>query len=332
MKNMANTSGRTLRLLSLLQNHRYWPGTELAGRLGVSPRTLRRDVGRLRDLGYPVRAHPGVDGGYQLAAGADLPPLVIDDDEAVAVAVALHAAAAGSGSAPDGGSEDTVGEASVRALAKLTQVMPARLRQHVAALTAMTVSARWGRSAAEPVAPGTLTLIALACRDGERIRFGYTAASGDRTDRYVEPHRLVSLAGRWYLVGYDLARQDWRNFRLDRFEGSPRGTGERFAARTLPAPDAATFVRESIGTARSRYETDARVEAPADEVRAVLGHWASVEPVSEDQCRVRVTSDNLDWPLMLLGLAGAGFRIESPPELAGRARDWARRFAAAAGS
>lgn len=330
---MANTSGRTLRLLSLLQNHRYWPGTELAGRLGVSPRTLRRDVGRLRDLGYPVRAHPGVDGGYQLAAGADLPPLVIDDDEAVAVAVALHAAAA-SGSDPvpgsGSGSEDTVGEASVRALAKLTQVMPARLRQHVTALTSMTVPATWGRRpGAQAVAPGTLTVIALACRDNERVRFGYTAASGDRTDRYVEPHRLVSLAGRWYLVGYDLTRQDWRNFRLDRIEGPPRGTGERFAVRTLPSPDAAEFVRQSIGSARGRYETEALVRAPADEVKNALGHWASVEPVSESQCRVRVTSDNLDWPLMLLGLAGADFRIESPPELADHARSWARRFTAA---
>lgn len=327
---MANTSGRTLRLLSLLQNHRYWPGTELAGRLGVSPRTLRRDVGRLRELGYPVRAHPGIDGGYQLAAGADLPPLVIDDDEAVAVAVALHAAAAGSGSGADDGSEDTVGEASVRALAKLTQVMPARLRRHVAALTSMTVSARWGRRpGAQAIATGTLTVIALACRDAERVRFGYTAASGDRTDRYVEPHRLVSLAGRWYLVGYDLTRQDWRNFRLDRIEGPPRGTGERFAVRTLPTADAAEFVRQSIGSARGRYEAEALVRAPEDEVRAALGHWASVEPVADGQCRVRVTSDNLDWPLMLLGLAGADFRIESPPELADHARSWARRFTAA---
>ncbi|MCL2583011.1 MAG: WYL domain-containing protein [Streptosporangiales bacterium] len=329
---MANTSGRTLKLLSLLQNHRYWPGTELAGRLGVSPRTLRRDVGRLRDLGYPVRAHPGVDGGYQLAAGADLPPLVIDDDEAVAVAVALHAAAAAGGpeNGSGGGSADTVAEASVRALAKLSQVMPARLRQHAAALTSMTVAATWAPGAGSPaVAPATLTVAALACRDTERIRFGYTAASGDRTDRYVEPHRLVSLAGRWYLVGYDLTRQDWRNFRLDRVENAPRGTGERFAARTLPAPDAATFVRESIGSAWARYEIKAVVEAPAEETAPAIGRWASVEPVSAGRCRVRMTAENLDWPLMLLGLAGADFRIESPPELAERAGQWARRFAAA---
>lgn len=334
MKNMANTSARTLRLLSLLQNHRYWPGTELAGRLGVSPRTLRRDVGRLRELGYPVRAHPGVDGGYQLAAGAALPPLVIDDDEAVAVAVALHAAAASGSPGPSGSpgsSEDTVGEASVRALAKLSQVMPARLRRHVAALTSMTVPARWGDAATPAVAAGTLTAAALACRDTERIRFGYTAADGNRTDRYVEPHRLVALAGRWYLVGYDLTRQDWRNFRLDRIGGPPRGTGERFAARTLPAPDAATFVRESIGSAWSRYEASATVEAAADGVRALIGRWARVEPLPEDRCRVRVTAENLDWPLMLLGLAGADFRIESPPELADRARAWARRFTTATG-
>ena len=338
---MANTSARTLRLLSLLQNHRYWPGTELAERLGVSPRTLRRDVGRLRELGYPVRAQPGIDGGYQLAAGAALPPLVIDDDEAVAVAVALHSAAA-SGAAASGAAgpaseagADTVAEASVRALAKLTQVMPARLRHHVAALTEMTVPATWGRDAAAlTVAPATLTAVALACRDAERVRFGYTAADGARTDRYVEPHRLVSLAGRWYLVGYDLTRLDWRTFRLDRVDGAPHGTGERFGPRTLPAPDAATFVRKSIGSARVGHEVEALVDAPASEVRAVIGRWASVEDAGPAQgpprCRVRMTTDSLDWPMMALGMAGADFQVVSPPELSDRVRDWGRRFTAAA--
>jgi predicted DNA-binding transcriptional regulator YafY len=339
MKNMANTSTRTLRLLSLLQNHRYWPGAELAQRLGVSPRTLRRDIDRLRELGYPVRAQRGADGGYQLAAGAELPPLVVDDDEAVAVAVALRAAAASSG--PEG-TEDTVAEASVRALAKLSQVMPARLRGHVEALTAMTVPASWRPGGDAPPSPGTLTVAALACRDSERIRFGYTAADGARTDRYVEPHRLVSLGGRWYLVGYDLTRLDWRTFRLDRIAGPPCGTGERFGPRTLPAADAAAFVRRSIGTARSGYDIEALVHAPAASVRAKVGRWALVEDADgaddagpadgagSGRCRVRMTADFLDWPMLVLGMTGADFRIVSPPELTDQVRDWARRFASAA--
>ena len=341
---MANTSTRTLRLLSLLQNHRDWPGAELAERLGVSPRTLRRDIDRLRELGYPVRAQRGVDGGYQLAAGAALPPLVVDDDEAVAVAVALHTAtasgaagAAGAGTeGADGpneaGTADSVAEASVRALAKLTQVMPARLRRHVEALTAMTVPATWGSRATPPVAPGTLTVIALACRDAERIRFGYTAADATSTDRYVEPHRLVSLDGRWYLVGYDLTRLDWRTFRLDRIAGPPHGTGERFRPREIPAADAAAFVRENIGSARLGYEVEILMDAPAGTVRAAIGRWAAVERVSEVRCRVRMTADSLDWPMLALGVTGADFQVVSPPELADRVRDWARRFSSATGT
>jgi predicted DNA-binding transcriptional regulator YafY len=330
MKNMANTSSRTLRLLSLLQNHRYWPGAELAERLGVSPRTLRRDIDRLRELGYPVQAQRGADGGYQLAAGAALPPLVVDDDEAVAVAVALRTAAASSASGAAEAGEDTVAEASVRALAKLTQVMPGRLRRHVEALTAMTVPATWGSRATPPVAPGTLTAIALACRDTERIRFRYTAADGAGSDRHVEPHRLVSLAGRWYLVGYDLARLDWRTFRLDRISGPPRGTGERFRSRALPAADAATFVRQSIGSVRAGYEVEVLVDAPADSVRAAIGRWSSVEPAGPERCRVRMTADGLEWPMLALGVVGADFRVVSPPELTDRVRDWARRFTSAA--
>src|SRR5215469_2165577 len=223
---MADTSSRTLRLLSLLQARRYWPGAELAERLGVSPRTLRRDVDRLRELGYPVEAQRGVEGGYQLAVGAALPPLVVDDEEAVALAVGLQAAT----QSPVEG----IAESSVRALAKVMQVMPVRLRRRAEALTAMTVPASWGSAAGVPVDPAVLTSVAVACRDSERLRFGYTAADGRETDRHVEPHRLVLLARRWYLVCYDLDRQDWRSFRLDRLAG-PSGTGARFRPRELPA-------------------------------------------------------------------------------------------------
>ena len=220
---MADTSARTLRLLSLLQGRRYWPGAELAERLQVSPRTLRRDVDRLRELGYPIQAQRGVDGGYQLAAGAALPPLVVDDEEALALAVGLQVAA-------QGAMEGTA-EASMRALAKVIQVMPARLRRRVQALGAMTVPASWdaaGGAVNQTVDPEVLTTLALACRDTERVRFSYTAADGEQTGRHVEPHRLVLLGRRWYLVGYDLDRQGWRSYRLDRLTG-PGGTGIRFS-------------------------------------------------------------------------------------------------------
>src|SRR4051812_41887703 len=223
---MSNTSSRTLRLLSLLQNHRYWPGTELADRLGVSVRTLRRDIDRLRELGYPVEAQRGVDGGYQLAAGAVLPPLLVDDDEAVALAVGLQAATQGQ--------IEGIAEAGVRVLAKLVQVMPGRLRRRVEALRAMTVPATWGDSGEAGGDPGALTTIALACRDSERLRFSYTATGGQHTARHVEPHRLVWLGRRWYLVAYDLIRQDWRTFRVDRLT-APHPTGARFRTRELPA-------------------------------------------------------------------------------------------------
>jgi len=307
---MANTSSRTLRLLSLLQNHRYWPGTELAERLGVSPRTLRRDVDRLRELGYPVAARRGVDGGYQLAAGAALPPLVVDDEEAVALAVGLHLAAysgvsggqapaigsAGHGAAKAVASQATIAEASARALAKVTQVMPPRLRRRVEAVAAMTERATWepanGSAGASLIDPRVLTTAALACRDAERIRFDYTAASGERTGRHVEPHRLVALDRRWYLVGYDLDRQDWRSYRLDRL-AAPNGTGVRFRARELPGADAAAFVRAGVQSTRTGYDIEVIVEAPAPVVRERIGRWASVSEIGAGRCRVRMTADAL---------------------------------------
>jgi predicted DNA-binding transcriptional regulator YafY len=314
---MADTSARTLRLLSLLEARRYWPGPELAERLQVSARTLRRDVDRLRELGYPIQAQRGVDGGYQLAAGTALPPLVVDDEEAVALAVGLQVGA-------QGGVEGTA-EASMRALAKVIQVMPARLRRRVEALTAATVSATWGSTAQAAVDPAILTTAAMACRDTERLRFSYTAAGGEQTDRHVEPHRLVLLGRRWYLVGYDLTRQDWRSFRLDRLAG-PRGTGARFRPRELPATDAAAFVQAGIGRATAVYEVEALVDAPAEIVREGHGRYATVEAVSETRSRIRMTIDQLEWPMMLLGSLGVEFQVISPPELLDQVRDWGRRF------
>jgi len=322
---MASTSSRTLRLLSLLQTRRYWPGEELARQLQVSPRTLRRDVDRLRELGYPIRAQRGVAGGYQLAAGSALPPLVVDDEEAVALALGLQAAAQGA--------VEGIAESSVRALAKVVQVMPARLRRRVQALGAMTVPASWeavGGAASQTVDPEVLTTLALACRDAERVRFSYTAAGGQQTGRHVEPHRLVQLGRRWYLAGYDLDRDGWRSYRLDRLAG-PRGTGARFRPRELPAADAAAFVRAGIQSTRAGYDIEVIVEAPAEMVRERIGRWASVSEISATRCRVRMTADALEWPILGLGMVGADFQVVAPPELIDWVRDWGARFSRAVG-
>ncbi len=312
-----------LQLLSLLQTHRYWPGPELAARLEVSPRTLRRDVDRLRDLGYPVNADRGVGGGYQLAAGTALPPLVIEDEEAVAVAVALLGAAQGTVAG--------VEESALQALAKVVQVMPPRLRHRVDALRAMTVPAVWNGSGGNgpAVDAATLTTIAQACRDRERLSFTYSAKDGPATDRHVEPHRLVPLGRRWYLVAYDLTRHDWRSFRLDRVTG-PHRTGAGFRPRKLPADDAAAFVRAGIGNVTTRYVVDVVVHRPAAAVRAVLDRWGTVEDIDDQSCRLRIASDSFDWPAMALGAVGADFDVVSPPEFVDYISEWGHRFTHAA--
>jgi predicted DNA-binding transcriptional regulator YafY len=316
---MASTSVRMMRLLTLLQTHRYWPGLELAERLEVSVRTLRRDVERLRELGYPVQAQRGVDGGYQLAAGAALPPLLLDDDEAVALALGLQAAA----QAPVEG----LAESSVSALAKVAQVMPPRLRHRVEALRAMTVSPGWS-GGGPSVDPASLTTVAQACRDTERLRFTYTSAGGERTEREVEPLRLVPLRRRWYLVAYDLGRHGWRSFRLDRLARPVTG-GVRFRPRDLPAPDAAAFVRAGIEQQAVTYAVEVLVEAPASDVRRRMGAWATVDPVGDGRCRVRMNADDLAWPAMALAGVDAEFTVVAPPEMAAYLRDVAARFARA---
>lgn len=307
-----------MRLLSLLQTHKYWPGNELARRLGVSARTLRRDIDRLRDLGYPVEAQRGVDGGYQLAAGAALPPLMVDDDEAVALVIGLQFAMQGMVA--------EVAESSVRALAKVVQVMPPRLRRRVEAIRAMTVPGDWdgGRSGRGPD-PGALTAVALACRDSRRLRFAYTAADGTRTERHVEPYRLVALGRRWYLVAFDLTRHDWRSFRIDRLTG-PEDDGSRFRPRELPTVDAAEFVRSRVENMPRPYRIEVLVDAPAETVARALGRWGSVEATDPGRCRVSMTADSLDWPTMVLGALDADFRILQPPELIAHVRAWGERF------
>ncbi|GAA3469813.1 helix-turn-helix transcriptional regulator [Nonomuraea roseola] len=307
---MANTSARTLRLLSLLQTHRLWPGLELAERLGVSERTLRRDIDRLRELGYPVHAGRGLTGGYQLRSGAVMPPLLLDDDEAVAIAVGLRTAAGGT----VGGIEDT----SLRALAKVVQVMPPRLRRRVDALRAYTVTSPLDGPRVDATA---LTVIAQACRDDERLTFTYTAPDGEPATRLVEPHRLVSLRRRWYLVAWDLDRADWRVFRLDRLT-APAARGARFRQRELPAADAAAFVEERLGSRPTLWDITVRVHAPAaavDPVVAVTG--GRVEPVDDHSCLLRLQVDAFDWPVLILASVGAEFDVVRPAEFRAYLRD-----------
>ncbi len=236
MTSVGSSSSRLLELLSLLQTRPQWKASELAERLGITERTVRRDVTRLRQLGYPVVADAGRAGGYQLGRGGALPPLLLTDDESVAVAVGLRAAASGGVAGYD--------EAAVAALAKLEQVLPAPVRERVLALNAATILSRPGAGPA--IDPDALLTIAQACRRAERIRFGYRDGSGAVTERRVEPHGLVNVERRWYLVARDLDRQDWRTFRLDRMSGAAL-TGHRFV-RT-EGPDAGAMVAEALSHA-----------------------------------------------------------------------------------
>ncbi|MET7953334.1 MULTISPECIES: helix-turn-helix transcriptional regulator [Streptomyces] len=305
---MTDTPARLLRLLSLLQTPREWPGSELAGRLEVSPRTIRRDIDRLRDLGYPVEASRGSVGGYRLVAGTAMPPLLLDDEEAVAIAVGLRA---GAGHAIEG-----VDEASVRALAKLEQVLPARLRHRVSSLQNATVPLTRGDGAT--IDPRTLTVIASAVTSRERLRFGYLAGDGAASKRQAEPYRLVSTGSRWYLVAYDLDREDWRTFRVDRVS-EPFATGARFAPRELPAggEDGAELLARSMSRLQPELHIDVTFEAAADVVAARLpAELGALEPSGEHSCRLRTASrSSVEWVALRLALVGCAFEALGPPEL-----------------
>jgi predicted DNA-binding transcriptional regulator YafY len=313
---MGDPSGRMLHLLSLLQTHRFWPGPELCARLEVSPRTLRRDIDRLRELGYLVEATRGVDGGYRLEAGADLPPLLLEDEEAVAIGVGLRAAADG----PVAGIED----AALRALAKLEQVLPTRLRRRVNDLGTVTVPLRSG---GPRVDWAVLTTLAQACRDVVRVEFDYVAYDGTHSTRTVEPHRLVSAGWRWYLVAWDLDRRDWRSFRVDRLASRPEVL-TRFNPRELPASDAATFVADSIESIGTRIEAFATVLAPDSEVvDRVRWFGGSATPVDASRCEVRLAGESTDWLAACLLLVGHDFVVHEPPELVAHVVELSGRLA-----
>ncbi|WP_408629897.1 helix-turn-helix transcriptional regulator [Amycolatopsis aidingensis] len=303
-----NMPARMLRLLSLLQGRREWSGAELAERLGVAGRTVRRDIERLRELGYPVEGTTGTAGGYRLASGKNLPPLLLDDEEAVAVAVGLRTATSG---------VSGIEESSVRALAKLEQVLPSRLRQRVTTLGEATVHLQ-PRSGPR-VDPAILTVLAVACRDRELLSFDYRSRDEEVSGRRAEPHHLVTVYGRWYLVAFDRGREDWRTFRVDRV-AAPVPSGRRFEPRPLPAGDPAGYVAESIAAAPYRYAAVVTVRAPAEQVSAAL--YAplprKVEPLGERECRLRLGADSLAevfWQLAgVLGM-GAGFTVEGSAEV-----------------
>jgi predicted DNA-binding transcriptional regulator YafY len=290
-------TARILQLLSLLQTYRHWQGEELAERLEVSPRTLRRDVERLRELGYPVDTTRGTAGGYRLSAGAQLPPLLLDDEEAVAIAVGLRTAA--------GGAVAGIEETSVRALAKLQQVLPTKLRRRVEVLAAATVSTPGWRG--DLVDADVLVAIAQACSAAEQLRFHYTANDGSSTDRLVEPHRLVARYRRWYLIAWDVPSGDWRVFRADRVE-RPFANGVRVPARALPGDDAAAFLAARLRDRPRSHWAVVRLPVDVETARACVPRWiGELEADGDDGALLRAAGDAADWlavSLTMLGVQG----------------------------
>ncbi len=317
---MADTTARALRLLSLFQRRRYWPGPELARRLEVSERTLRRDVDRLRALGYPVETARGVAGGYWLEPGEGLAPLLLDDDEAVALAVGLHLAARG---------DTDLAEASISALAKVLALLPAAQRHRADALRTTTALGPGPPDDAPSL--GVLAVVADACRDQVRLSFAYRAADQAETQRYVEPYRLVAVGYRWYLVAYDIDRSDWRTFRVDRLS-DPAPATNSFAPREPPADDLYAYVQARLGAWNPSYRVVVEVERPAIELRARLGRWVVVEELSANRSGLTIDTEDLDWAVHVLAAIEAPFVVHEPLELQQRLVEVAARFADAAGA
>jgi predicted DNA-binding transcriptional regulator YafY len=315
MGGMIQTSARLLRLLALFQAQRYWPGTALASHLEITPRTLRRDVDRLRSLGYPVHSTSGLAGGYQLGAGAHLPPLLLDDEEAVAVALGLRTSASAGVSG--------VEEASVRALLKLEQVLPPRLRHRVTALHGFIVPVGNRRPT---ISAELLSSIAAACRDHDSIRFQYNDRAGAASARNVEPHRLVHTGYRWYLVAWDLFRNDWRIFRLDRIEGRPK-LSTRFKPRKPPGGDFAAFASKSLANVPYRHRARVTLNAPLVSIAKRVPPSAGVlEEIDAHSCLLHAGSDSLESLAIHLLWLGVDFQVHEPAEFAIFLQRTAERF------
>ncbi|MGW1196685.1 helix-turn-helix transcriptional regulator [Streptomyces sp. NPDC002536] len=313
----SDMTARMLRLLSLLQTRREWSGADLAERLSVTVRTVRRDIDRLRELGYPVDSARGHAGGYRLAPGADLPPLLLDDDEAVAIAVVLRTAAAGSGLSG-------IEESALQALAKLEQVLPRRLRGQVAALQSSLAGIAW-ETRGPRADPALLAGLAVACRDHEIIAFDYTARHGTATRRRAEPCHLVASGNLWYLLAHDSDKDDWRLFRLDRItDVTP--TGRRVPPRAVPGDDPAAYVAARLSAAPTRYRAIATVHAPADRIRArAPGLATRLKPVDERTCRVDASDDYLPRIAQTLAGLDADYALDADPDVVEHLRAAARR-------
>jgi predicted DNA-binding transcriptional regulator YafY len=313
------TSARLLRLLSLLQTPRDWTGTELAVRLEVSPRTIRNDVERLRALGYPVHATRGSVGGYRLEAGTSMPPLLLEDDEAVAVAIGLRTAT--------GGAVTGIEETSLRALAKLEQVLPPRLRRQVATLQGVTVHVR--RRPVTTIDPTMLTEIARLAREHFTLRFDYSDRKQTASQRRVEPYRIVNAGQRWYLVAWDIDRDDWRTFRVDRIRPG-MSPGHRFRPRELTDAAVEALIARGVPVEARRHQARVVVNAPAAELAERFGPWlGTITAIDERSCTLETGADNLEMLAGYLGLLGADFSVSEPPELVAAVQALAARYAAA---
>ncbi len=313
------TSSRLLRLLSLLQTPRDWTGAELATRLEVSPRTIRNDIERLRALGYPVHATRGSIGGYRLEAGASMPPLLLDDEEAVAVAIGLRTAT--------GGAVTGIEETSLRALAKLEQVLPPRLRRQVSTLQRVTVHVR--RGSGPTVDPAMLTDLARLCRERLRLRFDYSDRRDTASQRRVEPYRIVNAGQRWYLVAWDTDRDDWRTFRVDRIRPG-MSPGPRFTPRELTDADVQAMVSRGVPASARRHQARVTVHAPAAVLGERFGPWlGTITALDDDSCVLETGADSIESLAVYLGMLGADFTVNEPPELVAALRSLATRYAAA---
>ena len=315
---MLDTSARLLQLLALFQSQRYWSGCDLSQRLDVTPRTLRRDIDRLRSLGYPVNATSGAGGGYQLGAGANLPPLLLDDDEAVAVAVGLRTAASGT--------VNGIEEASVRALAKVQQVLPVRLRQRVAALQSFILPLG---NRGPNIDSELLSTLATTCRDHVTLRFDYLDRDKVASSRQVEPHRLVHTGRRWYLVAWDSDRADWRTFRLDRIQ-TGIVQGRPFPVRQPPEGGFVAYATKSVAYSPQDYRARVVLLGSVAEVAERLPpEFGTLEAINGTSCILETGASSLDSLSVYLALLGMDFQVLEPPELIERVRWLGERFARA---
>jgi predicted DNA-binding transcriptional regulator YafY len=317
-----DTPARLLRLLAMFTTRATWNADELAGRLEVTTRTLRRDVTRLRDLGYPIVSTTGRYGGYELGAGGRLPPLLLDDDEAIAVSVALRELSIQA--------DPTLGEAALSASSKLRQVLPESLRDRVDALGEVVVGVRAGgtrrrNDSDSRIELPSLMALAMSCRRGERITFTYRDGSDRISERRVEPHRLVSLGRRWYLVGYDLDRDDWRTYRVDRVSELV-ATGHRSTPRETP--DAGALVAEGVAVRVFESRTRVLVHATAQDAAMYIGPTVGVveESAAEPETCIVTIGGDPDWVARYLAGLPVRFEVLDPPEVREELRSLARRL------